>query len=230
VIQTTVARPGFVLYLITDRKAVRSGDLVSACDAALSAARDGAPPGAVALQLREKDLAGRELYELALRMREVCRRAGAPMLVNDRVDVAMAADADGVHLPFSSMGPGAARKLLGPDKLIGVSAHSLPDVMAAGREGADFTVFGPVFPPISKSAYGPATGTARLTDVCRSARIPVFALGGITPERARALMDEPVVAARPAGVAAIGSILGADSPADAMRAMLAALRIGARKE
>jgi thiamine-phosphate pyrophosphorylase len=221
-----VASPGFVLYLITDRKAVRSSDLVSACDAALGAA----PPGAVALQLREKDLAGRELYQLALRMRGICRRTGTRLLINDRVDVAMATDADGVHLPFSSIGPGAARKLLGPGKIIGVSAHSLPDVMAAGREGADFAVFGPVFAPISKSAYGPATGTARLAEVCRAARIPVFALGGITPERARALMDESVAAARPAGVAAIGSILGAESPADAMRAMLAALRTGTRKE
>jgi thiamine-phosphate pyrophosphorylase len=218
-----VARPGFLLYLITDRKAVRSGDLVPVCDAALSAAREVAPPGAVALQVREKDLAGRELYELAMRLREICRRAGAPMLVNDRVDVALAAEADGVHLPFDSIGVGAARKLLGPDKLVGYSAHSLPDIAMAEREGADFAVFGPVYPPISKSAYGPATGERRLGEVCRAARIPVLALGGITPERAGALMGNPDAAARPAGVAAIGSIIGAASPADAMRAMLAAL-------
>jgi thiamine-phosphate pyrophosphorylase len=219
-----VARPGFVLYLITDRTAVRSGDIVSVCEAALAAAREAAPPGAVALQLREKDLAGRELYELAMRLRDICRRSGAPMIVNERVDVAIAADADGVHLPFDSIGVGAARKLLGPDKLVGFSAHSLPDVVMAEREGADFAVFGPVYPPISKSAYGPATGEHRLGEVCRAARIPVYALGGITPERAKSLMTAPDAAARPAGVAAIGSIIGAAAPADAMRAMLAALR------
>jgi thiamine-phosphate pyrophosphorylase len=216
-----MARAGFIFYLITDRGAVRSGDLVSVCEAALGAAREAAAPGSVALQLREKDLCGRELYDLALRLRDVCRRAGAPMLVNDRVDVALAADADGVHLPFDSIGVGAARKLLGPDKLIGFSAHSLPDVAMAQREGADFVVFGPVYPPISKSAYGPATGERRLGEVCRAARIPVYALGGITPERAKSLM---AARARPAGVAAIGSIIGAAAPAEAMRAMLAALR------
>jgi thiamine-phosphate pyrophosphorylase len=218
-----VARPGFVLYLITDRTAVRSGDIVSVCEAALGVAREAAAPGAVALQLREKDLSGRELYELAIRLRETCRHAGAPMLVNERVDVAIAAGADGVHLPFDSIGVGAARKLLGPDKLVGFSAHSRPDVVMAEREGADFVVFGPVYPPISKSAYGPATGEQRLGEVCRGARIPVYALGGITPERAKALMGNPNPAARPAGVATIGSIIGAAAPADAMRAMLAAL-------
>lgn len=217
-----MARADFKLYLITDRKAVRAGDIVSVCEAALGAAREAAPPGAVALQVREKDLGGRELYELALRLREVCRRARAPMLVNGRVDVAIAADADGVHLPSDSISAGAARKLLGPDKLIGISAHSLPDLTMAEREGADFAVFGPVYTPISKLAYGPAAGEGRLDAVCRAARIPVYALGGITPDRARTLWGKPA-SVRPAGVAVIGSIIGAAAPADAMRAMLAAL-------
>ena len=82
-------RVSFRLYLITDRHVVKGGDLVAACEAALSAA----PSGTVALQLREKDLPARELYELALRLREICTRAGAPLIVNDRVDVAIAADA-----------------------------------------------------------------------------------------------------------------------------------------
>src|ERR1700684_2511368 len=112
-------RIGFRLYLITDRRVVKGGDLVAACVAALSAA----PSGSVALQLREKDLPARELYELALRLREVCTRAGALLIVNDRVDVAIASQADGVHLPFDSIGVSMARKLLGPERLIGVSSH-----------------------------------------------------------------------------------------------------------
>jgi len=190
------------------------------CEAALSAA----PPGTVALQLREKDLAARQLYELAIRLRGICTRAGAPLIVNDRVDVAIAADADGVHLPFDSIGVSMARKLIGPDRLIGVSSHSPPDVAGAAREGADFAVFGPIFDPLSKPSTGPAWGASGLEAACRAGDIPVFALGGMTSERARELFASPDPDARPAGVASIGAIFAADSPAIATAAMLAAMR------
>ena len=212
-------RVNFSLYLITDRRVLKSGDLISACEAALSAA----PPGAVALQLREKDLPARELYELARRLREICTRAGAPLIVNDRVDVAIAADADGVHLPFDSIGVSMARKLLGAARLIGVSSHSPPDVAGAAREGADFAVFGPVFDPLSKPAAGPAWGASGLRAACGAGAIPVFALGGMTPERTREVFSSSVLAARPAGVASVGAIFAADSPATATAAMISAL-------
>ena len=212
-------RVSFRLYLITDRHAVKGGDLVSASDDALSAA----PAGSVALQLREKDLPARELYELALRLREICTRAGAPFIVNDRVDVAIAANADGVHLPFDSIGVSMARKLLGPERLIGVSSHSPPDVSGAAREGADFAVFGPVFDPLSKPATGPAWGVSGLKAACIAGAIPVFALGGITPERTREMFASIDETARPAGVASIGAIFAADSPARATEEMLRAL-------
>jgi len=209
----------FRLYLITDRRVVKSGDLVSACEAALSVA----PAGSVGLQLREKDLPARELYELALRLREICARAGAPLIVNDRVDVAIAAEADGVHLPFDSIGVSMARKLLGPERLIGVSSHSPPDVAGAAREGADFAVFGPVFDPLSKPAAGPAWGASGLAAACGAGALPVFALGGITPARARELFASSDPMTRPAGVASIGAIFAADSPALVTTAMLSAL-------
>jgi thiamine-phosphate pyrophosphorylase len=212
-------RVGFRLYLITDRRVVKSGALISACEAVLSAAA----PGTVALQLREKDLPARELYEVAIRLREVCTRAGAALIVNDRVDVAIAANADGVHLPFDSIGVSMARKLLGPKRLIGVSSHSPPDVSGAAREGADFAVFGPVFDPISKPATGPAWGLSGLEAACIAGAIPVFALGGMTPERTRELFASIEATARPAGVASIGAIFGADSPALATAEMLLAL-------
>ncbi|HEY9158142.1 thiamine phosphate synthase [Candidatus Binatus sp.] len=216
-------RVSFRLYLITDRRVVSSGDLVSACEAALTAAREAAPPGTVALQLREKDLSARALYELALRLREICTRAGAPLIVNDRVDVAIAADADGVHLPSDSIGISMARKLLGPDRLIGVSTHSPPEVAGAARQRADFAVFSPVFDPLSKPAGGSARGASGLRAACGAGAIPVFALGGITPDRARELFASADPAARPAGVASIGAIFAADSPALATAAMLSAL-------
>jgi thiamine-phosphate pyrophosphorylase len=212
-------RVGFRLYLITDRRVVKRGNLIAACEAALTAVR----PGVVALQLREKDLPARELYELALRLREICTRAGAPLIVNDRVDVAIAADADGVHLPFDSIGVSMARKLLGRTRLIGVSSHSPPDVAGAAREGADFAVFGPIFDPLSKPATRPAWGASGLKAACGAGAIPVFALGGITPDRARELFASPDQVARPAGVASIGAIFAADSPALATAAMLSVL-------
>jgi thiamine-phosphate pyrophosphorylase len=213
-------RISFRLYLITDRSVVKGGNLIAACAAALSAA----PAGSVALQLREKDLPARELYQLALRLREICTRAGAPLIVNDRVDVAIAAKADGVHLPFDSIGVSMARKLLGPDGLIGVSSHSPPDVAGAAREGADFAVFGPIFDPLSKKAARSAWGASGLKAACGAGALPVFALGGITPERAHQLFASAEAAARPAGVASIGAIFAADSPALATAAMLAALK------
>ena len=215
----------FRLYLITDRKAVRSGSLIEACEAALRAAADVAPLGTVALQLREKDLDAREQYELACRLREITSRFGAPLIINERVDIAIAANADGVHLPFASMGSGAARKLLGDDRLIGVSTHSEPDVVAESREGhADFAVFGPVYEPLSKASYGTVHGPDDLLRVCKAGhRLPIFALGGITPERTAQLYAAPE-GRYLTGIATIGSVLGASSPATAVRAMLSAIR------
>ena len=213
----------FRLYLITDRKAVRSGSLLDACEAALEAARESAPPGTVALQLREKDLDACEVYHLALRLRVITARCGALLLINERVDIAIASDADGVHLPFESIGASSARKLLGPDRLIGVSTHSEPDVVSASREArADFAVFGPVYEPISKSGYGSVHGPHRLNEVCDAASIPIFALGGMSIYRTGELFANPH-SRNLAGVAAIGAIMGAESPARSMRLMLAAL-------
>ena len=220
-------RVRFRFYLITDRKVVRSGNLIDACTEVLDVVREAAPPGTVALQLREKDLDAREVYDLACRLREITRRASAALFINERVDIAIAADADGVHLPFESIGAGPARKLLGPDRLIGVSTHSEPDVVSASREGcADFAVLGPVYEPISKGVYGTVHGPHRLFEICEANSFPVFALGGITPHRAAELFADPR-SRNLAGVAGIGSILGSESPASAMRAMLTALSVSA---
>ncbi len=205
----------FSLYLITDRRLAKS-PIVAACEEALAAAKQARL--AVAVQLREKDLSARELYALARAMRIVCTRHGARLLVNDRIDVALAAEADGVHLPADSIDPADARRLLGRSKLIGVSTHTAEEVSAAAQAGADFVVFGPVYDPISKSAYGPATGIEGLRRACAAAQIPVYALGGITPER----VAEAALAGA-AGVAVIGSIFGAESPGEAMQTLARAL-------
>lgn len=205
----------FSLYLITDRRIAKAG-IIEACEEALSAAR--VYRKIVAVQLREKDLSGRELLQLAREMRRICTAHGAMLLINDRADVALACDADGVHLPADSFAASDARRLLGPEKLIGVSTHSIDEISRAGEQGADFAVFGPVYRPISKDAYGPAAGVDGLRSACEASAIPVYALGGITPERLPELHGIDV-----AGVAVVGSIFGAESPGQATRELLQAM-------
>ncbi len=217
------SRIPFRLYLITDRRLAPNGDVAAICERVLAAADEIGMRGAVAVQLREKDLEARRLLELARALRAVCDRHGAKFLVNDRIDIALAANADGVHLPFDSIGANQARKLLGPSKLIGSSTHSPPDIAGASREGADFVVFGPVFDPISKGPYGPAWGPTGLAAACRAASIPVFALGGVTPARVGEIYAACDKSARPAGVAAIGSIFQVADSAQATKSMLRAI-------
>jgi thiamine-phosphate pyrophosphorylase len=202
----------FRLYLVTDRASVPGGDLARAVERALAAA----PRGAVAVQLREKDLGGRDLLRLAEALRAATRAAGAPLLVNDRVDVALAADADGVHLPGGGLPVAEARRLLGRGRLIGVSAHSAEVARAAAEAGADYVVFGPVFATPAKARYGPPQGLVALRAAVRAASpVPVFAIGGIEPDRA-----QDCLGASAAGVAVIRSGLGAADPAAAVAALL----------
>jgi len=157
------------IYIVTDR---RLGDVVTSVRAVLARL----PAAAALVQLREKDLGGRALAELARALLEVTRPARAPLLVNDRVDVAMAVAADGVHLPAYGFTVAEARGLLGPNKLVGVSAHSAGE--AAAQRDADLVVLGPVWPTRGKPD---AIGTAALA----SAGPRLFAIGGIdSAERA----------------------------------------------
>jgi thiamine-phosphate pyrophosphorylase len=220
-------RAGFRLYLITDRKlAARHGGLPAALAAALSAAASAAPPGTVAVQLREKDLGARELYELACALRACCTRYGAPLIVNDRLDVALAAGADGVHLPGDSFAISDARRLMGPTRLIGVSTHQPDEVAAAEQAGADFAVYGPVYAPLSKALIGAERGVEGFAAALHASQgMPVYALGGITAARARELagaaaLGEP---SRPSGVGVIGSVFSAEDPAAATRELLQVL-------
>jgi len=217
---STPQKVRFRLYLITDRQLAAARGLVETVEAALAGAAQVAPPGALAVQLREKDLDAHELYELARALRVLCSRFEARLLVNDRIDVALAADADGVHLPSNSFELSDARKLLGASRLIGVSTHRAEEVAQAAAAGADFAVFGPVYEPLSKPIYGPATGLTAVTDAVKAARaMPLYALGGITAARAAELAAlEP--GARPFGFAVIGAVFGAPAPGEAIRELL----------
>jgi len=221
-------RPPFRLYLISDRKlAAAHGGLIAVIEAALQATEDVGQPGAIAVQLREKDLPAHELYELARALLPITRRYAAPLLLNDRLDVAIAAGADGVHLPSNGLPVIEARRLLGPWALIGVSTHKLGEIVAAAESGADFAVFGPVFDPLSKPASSAAGGAEGLGAACRAAALPVYALGGITAERIHRLHRSGAFAdgesAGPAGAGVIGAVIGADHPRKAAQALLEAL-------
>lgn len=157
------------------------------------------------MQLREKDLPGLELAQLARTLLPICRRHRAPLLINDRIDVALAVGADGVHLPSDSFTAQDARVLLGPTAWIGASTHSAEQ--ARGAAGADFLVFGPIYDTPSKRAYGAPQGPAVLTEVVRSVDVPVLAIGGITTANIR-----EVRTAGACGVAVIGALLQADDP------------------
>jgi thiamine-phosphate pyrophosphorylase len=199
-----------LVHLISDRR------LVSSLPAAAAAALAGAPPGAVAVHLREKDLWGRALLDLARALREVCARAGQRLLVNDRLDVALAAGADGVHLPSAGVPPADARLLLGAGALVGVSCHSEADVRRALAGGASYATFGPVHDTPSKRGLGSPVGVGPLR-AAAAAGLPLVALGGMTPERAREAFS-----AGAHGVAAIRAWLEAPDPAAVVRAFLAA--------
>jgi thiamine-phosphate pyrophosphorylase len=201
---------GFSLCLVTDRRAV-TGTLEEAVEECLAA-------GLRAVQLREKDLGPRDLLSLARTMRELTSRHGARLFVNDRADVALAVEVDGVHRTGSSLPVSALRAISPPGFLIGASVHSVADARAAEPEGADFLFFGPVYDTPSKRRYGPPQGLAVLERVASAVRLPVFAIGGVTPARVAELQR-----AGAAGVAAIGAVLGAERPGDAVKAFLDAL-------
>lgn len=155
----------------------------------------------------------RDLVSLAAELRSLTKRYEASLLINDRIDVAIAVDADGVHLPASSFAAEDARRLLGTERIIGVSTHRPEEAAAAGRAGADFVVFGPVFETPSKQAYGSPAGLERLSETVRATSLPVLAIGGVTAER----IDD-ILACGARGVAVVSSILEADDPAQAARA------------
>jgi thiamine-phosphate pyrophosphorylase len=207
-----VPTPDFDLYLVTDRAQTRGRDLLAVLEQAL----DG---GVKAIQLREKDLSGKELFDLAEQARRLCDRYQSLLFINDRIDVALAVDAAGVQLGKSSLPIAAARMLLGPQKLIGASVHSLEEAQHAESNGADFILFGPVYFTPSKAAYGAPQGIAALKKIVEIVALPVYAIGGITSEKISELRAVGIH-----GVALIAAVMSADHPRDAAGTLLRLLQ------
>jgi thiamine-phosphate pyrophosphorylase len=201
----------FSLYLVTDRHETAGRPLKPLLVEALAA-------GVRAVQIREKDLGTRDLLALTREVQALIGSTGGHLLINDRVDIALASGADGVHLRADSLPVLVARRLLGSNRLIGVSTHSAEDVVYAEKDGADFVVLGPIYETTSKLRYGKPIGLAALAEATRRARIPIFAIGGVTASRVAELK-----AAGAAGVAVISAVLAADAVGFATRTLIDAL-------
>lgn len=193
------------VYIITDRRTAGERDRLDIVRAAIRG-------GATVVQLRDKDATTRQMLEFGQALHDITRAAGLPLIVNDRIDVALALDAEGVHVGQDDLPTPVARRIIGPHRILGVSAGTVEQAQQAEREGADYLGVGDVFGTPSKPDAGPPIGVARLAEIVRSVSIPCVAIGGITLQNAAA-----VVEAGAAGVAVISAVIGAPDPEAAAR-------------
>ncbi len=194
------------LYLITDRKQTyKQRRLVDTVKELLQA-------GIRMVQLREKDLSAAELYPLARDLRLLTHKYNALLLINDRIDIAQAVGADGVHLGGHSLPIKKTREILGSKALIGVSTHSALEAESAQNQGADFITYGPVFFTPSKAPFGPPVGVNSLQTVCNCCKIPVYALGGVKINNTVEIMNSGAY-----GVSMISALLSAPDPNQAVQ-------------
>jgi thiamine-phosphate pyrophosphorylase len=199
------------LYVITDTRAARGRPLVDLVAAAL----DG---GATAVQLRDKLSDAREQVVLGRELRRLTRAAGALLIVNDRVDVAHAIEADGVHLGQDDLPPAAARAILGPGAIVGGSAGNLVELARSLADGVDYLGVGPMYPTPSKGDAGPAIGPSALAEIRAICHLPIVGVGGIDASNLA-----PVLVAGADGVALISAIIGAEDVRAAARAIRTAI-------
>ena len=204
-------RPRLALYVITDRSLAGGRPEEEVVRQAIAG-------GATAIQLRGKDFSGGELYAVGLRLRETTRRAGVLFFVNDRVDVAVAVGADGVHVGQEDLPAPATRRILGPGRLLGVSASTLEEARRAEADGADYIGFGGIYPTQTKADVC-RSGLEELRRVAAEVRVPVVAIGGI-----KAANAPEVLAAGAHGLAVVSAVVAAPDPQAAAAEFAAILR------
>ena len=199
------------LYVILDRTVAAGRDLVELLDAVIAG-------GARMVQLREKTWPSGQLLPLAQRLRARCREAGVTFVMNDRVDLAVALEADGVHLGQDDLPPSLARPLLRPGMILGVSTHNVEQARRAQADGADYVAVGAMFPTGTKPDFE-LVGPALVRAVRGEMRVPLVGIGGITPENV-----DQVIGAGADGVAVISSVCAASDPRAASAHFLDAIR------
>jgi len=182
-------------------------------------ARRAVEGGADVVQFRDKILPGRDLLAVACEIREITWEAGVLFFVNDRIDIALASEADGVHIGQDDLPVRDARSISPEGFIIGVSVGSVNEAVAAESAGADYLSLSPIFPTTSKDDAGPGHGIAELQAICASVTLPVIAIGGITPRNA-----PEVIAAGAEGVAVISAVMAQDDITAAARHMKAIIK------
>jgi thiamine-phosphate pyrophosphorylase len=194
------------LHVITDAKASRGRSHLEVAEAAIAG-------GADVLQLRDKEASGGRLYREALQLRKLTRDAKVLFIVNDRLDIALAVDADGVHVGQSDLPASVVRGVMGPGKILGVSVDTVEEALQAEKDGADYLGVGPVFEARgTKPDAGEPVGLDRIARIRRHCRLPIVAIGGIDAENARKVRESGAD-----GAAVISAIVSADDIAQAAR-------------
>ena len=194
----------YSLYLVTDRNLLKGKDLPTSIEEAIAG-------GVTVIQLREKELGSREFFNVAVQVKAVTDRYHVPLIINDRLDIALAVDAAGLHIGQDDLPVAVARKLLGPEKILGVSACTVGEAVTAQMDGADYLGVGAVFPTGTKRDARQVTlDTLRL--IKDRVKIPVVAIGGINQENASLVLHEKVD-----GIAIVSAILGAPDSRRAAR-------------
>ncbi len=194
------------LYLVTDK----SDDV----EKFLKTIEEAIKGGVSVVQIREKTAETLDFYNLALKVKEITSKYDVPLIINDRVDVALAIDADGVHIGQTDMPCDVTRKLIGENKILGVSASTITEAQKAQEDGADYIGTGAVFPTATKDD-APSITKEDLKNVVDSIDIPVVAIGGITLENASELNDTGI-----AGLSVVSAIMSADNPKKASEELL----------
>lgn len=192
-----LCREDFTLYAVTDRHWLNGSTLTKQVENALKG-------GATFIQLREKNLDDESFFKEAVEIKDLCKRYNVPFVINDNVDIALKIDADGVHVGQDDMEASKLRKLLGPDKIIGVSAHTVTEALKAKEAGADYLGVGAVFPTGSKDDVS-VLPHETLRDICNAVDIPVIAIGGITKDNVIELKGSGID-----GIAVISAIFAQD--------------------
>ena len=195
------------LYFITDSTGYDEAEFLERCEAALRG-------GATLIQIREKEKSTREYIALAKKLHAICQRYNVPLIIDDRIDVAMAIGAEGVHLGQSDMPIDTARKILGDSVIIGATAKTVPQALEAYRQGADYLGVGAIYPTTTK-VKTILTSVDTLRDICSAVPIPVNAIGGLNRVNIDILRGIPI-----AGICVVSAIMKADNPETSARSLL----------
>ena len=191
----------YSVYLVTDRRDKTDDEFLSIIEEAIIG-------GASIVQLREKTASTKEFYDLALKVKEITSKYDVPLLINDRIDIALAIDSEGVHIGQDDMPAVVARKIIGEDKILGVSASTVEEAKKAEIDGADYIGSGAVFPTSTKDDAD-SVSKEELKEIVDSIDIPVVAIGGISLENAHTLKDSGI-----AGFSVVSAIMSAEDPKD----------------